>query len=174
MKEKRLLRHLKKVFFQCVKMFYIKIRLKNKLKNKLKKKIKKRKDALEKFSKELFELETGNLDKDVFYEYFGYKMPSEMASKLVKSNKEDNINLVALIQENLSKLIEGYHNTPDENVMKEELRKIKHTVERILDFNEEYKKGQGLKILTPKQMLSRLPISLAQLKAENNSQKLKK
>ena len=35
------------------------------------------------------------------------------------------------------------------------------------------KRGQGLKILTPNQMPSRLPISLAQLKAENNSEKLK-
>ena len=34
--------------------------------------------------------------------------------------------------------------------------------------------GQGLQILTPNQMLSRLPISLAQLKAGNNSEKLKK
>ena len=33
--------------------------------------------------------------------------------------------------------------------------------------------GQGLKILTPKQMITRLPILLAQLKAGNNSQKLK-
>ena len=32
--------------------------------------------------------------------------------------------------------------------------------------------GQGLKILTPDQMLSRLSITLAQLKAGNNSQKL--
>ena len=32
--------------------------------------------------------------------------------------------------------------------------------------------GKGLKILTPGQMLSRLPITLAQLKAGNNSQKL--
>ena len=32
--------------------------------------------------------------------------------------------------------------------------------------------GQGLKILTPDQMLSRLPITLAQLKAGNDSQKL--
>ena len=31
----------------------------------------------------------------------------------------------------------------------------------------------GLKILTPSQMLSRLPITLAQLKAGNNSEKLK-
>ena len=33
--------------------------------------------------------------------------------------------------------------------------------------------GQGLKILTPDQMLGRLPIILAQLKAGNGSQKLK-
>ena len=32
---------------------------------------------------------------------------------------------------------------------------------------------QGLKVFTPEQLLSRLPISLAQLKAGNNSQKLK-
>ena len=32
--------------------------------------------------------------------------------------------------------------------------------------------GQGLKILTPDRMLSRLPITLAQLNAGNNSQKL--
>ena len=33
--------------------------------------------------------------------------------------------------------------------------------------------GKGLKILTPSQMLSRLPIILAQLKAGNNSEKPK-
>ena len=33
--------------------------------------------------------------------------------------------------------------------------------------------GQGLKILTPNQMLSRLPISVAHLKAGNNLQELK-
>ena len=33
--------------------------------------------------------------------------------------------------------------------------------------------GQGLKILTADQMLSRLPITLVQLKAGNNSEKLK-
>ena len=33
--------------------------------------------------------------------------------------------------------------------------------------------GHGLKILTPDQMLRRLPITLAQLKAGNNSEKLK-
>ena len=34
------------------------------------------------------------------------------------------------------------------------------------------KKGTGLKILTPKQMLQRLPIALAQIKADNNSESL--
>ena len=34
-------------------------------------------------------------------------------------------------------------------------------------------KASGLKILTPNQMVSRLPISLAQLKAGNNCEKLK-
>ena len=32
--------------------------------------------------------------------------------------------------------------------------------------------GKGLKILTPKQMLQRLPIALAQIKAGNNSESL--
>ena len=32
--------------------------------------------------------------------------------------------------------------------------------------------GKGLKILTPKQMLQRLPIALAQVKADNNSERL--
>ena len=42
-----------------------------------------------------------------------------------------------------------------------------------LESEEYVTKGQGLKILTPNQMLSRLPITLAQLKAGNNSEKLK-
>ena len=44
-------------------------------------------------------------------------------------------------------------------------------VEEILDFNKNYQnqEGKALKILSPQQMLSRLPISLAQLKAGNNS-----
>ena len=51
--------------------------------------------------------------------------------------------------------------------------KIVNTVARILDFNRQNQEGQGLKILTPQQMLSRLPISLAKLKAGNNSEKFK-
>ena len=58
--------------------------------------------------------------------------------------------------------------------MIEENKKIINIVEFILYFNQlEQQKGQGLKILTLNQMLSRLPITLAQLKAGNNSEKLK-
>ena len=51
--------------------------------------------------------------------------------------------------------------------------KIVEIVEDILKFNKQNQEGQGLKILTPNQMFIRLPISLAKLKAGNNSEKLK-
>ena len=51
---------------------------------------------------------------------------------------------------------------------------IVNIVETILKFNKQnQQKGQGIKILTPNQMLNRLPIALAQLQAGNNSNKLK-
>ena len=46
-------------------------------------------------------------------------------------------------------------------------------VEVILYFNQLTQSGKGLKILTRNQILRRLPISLAQLNAGNNSEKLK-
>ena len=52
---------------------------------------------------------------------------------------------------------------------KKKINIVGHT----LYFNQLEQKGQGLKILTPNQMLSRLPISFAHLKAGNNSEKLK-
>ena len=55
----------------------------------------------------------------------------------------------------------------------EENGKVIDIVERILELNSEKQLGIGLKILTPNQMFSRLPITLAQLKAGNNSEKLK-
>ena len=45
----------------------------------------------------------------------------------------------------------------------------------IINFfaSDTIKKGEGLKILTNKQMLNRLPILLAQIQAGNNSKSLK-
>ena len=57
--------------------------------------------------------------------------------------------------------------------MKKKPDKILKNGEEILDFNKQNQIGQGLKFLIPNPMLSRLPITLAQLKAGNNSEKLK-
>ena len=65
-----------------------------------------------------------------------------------------------------------------ENVFKDDVDKIKETnktadnVQIIPYFNKDQQR-EGLKLLTPNQMLSRLPNYLAQLKAGNNSEKLK-
>ena len=65
-------------------------------------------------------------------------------------------------------------NVPENiKIMIEENEKIIDIIERILYFNRLDQSGQCLIILTPNQMLSRLPISLAQLNAGNNSENLK-
>ena len=46
-------------------------------------------------------------------------------------------------------------------------------LEKILDFNNRTQEWQGFKVLTPDQMLNRLPITVAQLRAGNNSGNLK-
>ena len=50
--------------------------------------------------------------------------------------------------------------------------KYKAFESRIFQKLEESQKGEGRKILTPNQMLKRLPIALAQVKAGNNSESL--
>ena len=57
--------------------------------------------------------------------------------------------------------------------MIEENEKIINFVECAFYLNQLDQSGQELEILTPNQMFSRLPITLAQLKAGNNSKKLK-
>ena len=65
-------------------------------------------------------------------------------------------------------------NIPENKTFKtEENEKIIDIVERILELNIKKQLGVGLKILTPNQILSRLPITLAQLKAKNSSEKRK-
>ena len=74
----------------------------------------------------------------------------------------------------LSKLQKIVDYVSQDNIFKiEENKKITDIVKHILESNDKIKSGQGLKVLTPNQMLSKLPISLAQLKAGNNSEKLK-
>ena len=85
-----------------------------------------------------------------------------------------NENQVYSINKTLTKIKNIVKNVPKTDPLKtEENEKIIDIVERIFEFNIENQLGLGLKILTPNQMPSRLPISLAQLNAGNNSEKLK-
>ena len=62
------------------------------------------------------------------------------------------------------------------NVKSDELKDIVKELERAIfgyDYENEESSGSGLKILTNKQMLNRLPILLAQIQEGNNSTKLK-
>ena len=78
------------------------------------------------------------------------------------------------VTEKISNNLEHLHDKVKELPLNEraEEKKILKTFEVILEFNRQ-QRGKRLKILTPNQRLSRLPISLAQLKAGNNSEKLK-
>ena len=94
-------------------------------------------------------------------------------SKLSNSRDEINKNRVNSINEKLTKIKNIVKTVPKDKVFKtEENAKIIDIVERI-ELNSENKLGLGLKLLAPTQMLSRLAISLAQLKAVNNDEKLK-
>ena len=85
-----------------------------------------------------------------------------------------NGNRVYLIKQVLNKMKKVTENVSGNKTFKiEENEKITNIVERILYFNQLNQQGNGLKILTPSQMLTISPISLAQLKAGNNSKKLK-
>ena len=63
-------------------------------------------------------------------------------------------------------------NLPENKGVKiEKKEKVINIVERILYFNQLDQSAEGLKIVNPNQMFSRLPIFLAQLNAGNNSEK---
>ena len=92
--------------------------------------------------------------------------------KKLRNNPEKNRIQVNLINSGLRDLKKEIPDMSEEEKETENPNEIVNIVASILEFNRQ-QQGQGLKILTPSQMLSRLPISLAQLKAGNNSEKLK-
>ena len=107
----------------------------------------------------------------MFKEYFTIY---HMYKKLRETEDERNEDQVYFTKEMLNKMKKVIENAPENKTFNiEENKKIIDIVERILYFNQQNQAEKGLKILTPKQMLSRLPITLAQLKAGNNSEKLK-
>ena len=89
------------------------------------------------------------------------------------NDKIKNNELMSAINSGLKELKEEIKNMSSELKEIGKPDKIVEIVEKILEFNEQNQQGTGLKILTPNQMLSRLQITLTQLKAGDNSEKLK-
>ena len=83
--------------------------------------------------------------------------------------------MVELIRVRWSNLKDNIEKMSEDEKETEKPDKILEIVEGILIFNRENREqqGLGLKIWTPNQMLSRLSITLAQLKAGNKSENLK-
>ena len=90
------------------------------------------------------------------------------------TNKQNNKVWVNMTKNNLTSLIEKFksNSTSDPKKIKNRNNMVE-IVKHILYFNHLNQAGQGLKNLTPRKILSRLSISLAQLKAGNNSEKLR-
>ena len=112
------------------------------------------------------------INRDLFKKYLQFQSLSDMQEELSKTqNAQENKVLLQEINNEIINLKRKINKmSKNEN---EKTNEIIDAVVHILDFNEQNQRGQGLKIITAEQMLSRLPISLAQLKVGNNSQEFK-
>ena len=110
----------------------------------------------------------------MFKEYFKFESPTDFTKQLFETKNENkNNDLVNVIKSGLIDLKKEIEKASEEEIKIKNPNEIVQIVEEILAFNRKKQSGGGVKILTPNQMLSRLPITLAQLKAGNNSEKLK-
>ena len=100
------------------------------------------------------------IDPKSFWEYFEYLSPSDMFKNLDKTIvSEENKAQVNVIKDWLAKLIREFKSSPTSDAKKIGNRNnMLEIVESIPEFNQLNQSGQGLKIQTPNQMLSRLPI----------------
>ena len=140
---------------------------------------------LEKYDQNpLSEKENELLDKNFEYKSIdelvdGFNNP-KINEKLDESFDKITTRLNAL--KNLVKILSG---TTEKKIIDDVIKGAEFTLDYIASWGDSDSesdfssfevndtKGSGLKILTPNQMHSRLPISLAQLKAGSNSEKLK-
>ena len=112
----------------------------------------------------------------MFKKYFNFSAPTDLAKKLFETkDKKKNSEIVEEIKNKCSNLKDEIKKMSKEEIKNEKPNDILGIVNKIIDFDKEIQNqaGKGPKILTPNQMLSRLPITLAQLNAGNNSEKLK-
>ena len=102
------------------------------------------------------------INKDLFKKHFNFQRPSDLLKYLYKTNdREENNKLLSVINSRLQDLKEEIKEMSEKERKIEKPDKIVKIVKEILKFNKQKQEGRGLKILTPRQMLSRLPISLA-------------
>ena len=115
------------------------------------------------------------INSELFKKYFKVQKPVFMYKVLYETNndKEKNSELVNIFNSGLKDLEKEIKEMSEEEIETENPYNIVKVVKKILEINKINQQRKGLKILTLNQMLSRLPITLAQLKAGNNSKKLK-
>ena len=89
------------------------------------------------------------------------------------NSKMKNTDLINVIKSGLSDLKDEIKEMSEDEIKIEKPHKTVDSVENILEFDRRNQEGQRLEILTPDQMLKRLPIFLVQLKAVKNSENLK-
>ena len=96
----------------------------------------------------------------LFKHYFNYQSPSKMYNAVSDTKNIEKHNIqVHLNKSDLINLKKDIGNASKNDVNKiEKMNKIADTAELILYFNNDDQQGQGQKILTPNQMLSRLPM----------------
>ena len=110
----------------------------------------------------------------MFKNYLNFVVPSALAKRLYEiKNKNKNKKLVIVIKSGLSDLKSKAKEISEDEKKIEKPDEILKNFDEILEFNKQNQSGKGLKILTTNQMLGRLPIYLAPLKAGNNSEELK-
>ena len=115
-----------------------------------------------------------DINNELIKNHFGFQKPSDIFKALSNINDIEKTNeLVSMISSELKDLKEDIIKMSKQKRKIEKPDKIVKIVKEILKSNKQKQEGEGLKILTPRQMLSRLPIYLAQLGAENNSKGLK-
>ena len=131
---------------------------------------------LNKFIEQIINKEGLPINNELFKKHFKLEKPILMYKVLYETNndKEKNSKLVNIFNSGLEDLEKEIKEMSKEEIETEKPYNIVKVVKMILDFNKiEQQEEQGIKILTPNQMLNRLPIALAQLQAGNNSDKLK-
>ena len=131
------------------------------------------KNSVKKLSK-LINKEETDMNWRLFQKHFKFTKPSALLKKLYcKRNKKENKKLVDLIKSALKDLKDQIKEMSENGIEVERQGKMVDLVQKVLQFNRRNELGQVVKILTPKQLITRLPILLAQLEAGNNSEKLK-